>query len=377
MIVAERAFAPAIHDPNHMAWAQPNFSRIEVNSAGRDLSQRTFPLQADQVMSVVNNWRSSHAFPLNTFQIYLRDKACQIEKSPLIAQRIKRLESIHLKLTRDQTNNMRLTQMQDIGGCRAVVQNVKNVRLLVARFDRARFAHKLKGRKDYILSPKADGYRGYHLVYEYRGKNHTCVWDGLKIEIQIRSQMQHAWATSVESVSTFTRQALKANQGDEEWRRFFTLMSAAIAAMEKAPAVPGTPSDHKELTRQIAELATRLDVVDKLMAYNVTLENTKKEKNVKYYVVKLDFNARLVHYSAFGKLESEDANAFYTATESSISENDNIQVVLVSVDSLTALKRAYPNYFLDTKRFAELVTRAVSGRYPAPQVPTSQLSLAF
>jgi hypothetical protein len=32
---------------------------------------------------------------------------------------------------------------------------------------------------------------------------------------------------------------------------------------------------------------------------------------------------------------------------------------LVSVDSMAALRRAYPNYFLDTKRFVEELERAI------------------
>ena len=35
-------------------------------------------------------------------------------------------------------------------------------------------------------------------------------------------------------------------------------------------------------------------------------------------------------------------------------------VVLVSVDSMAALRRAYPNYFLDTRAFLEAVKAAVA-----------------
>jgi hypothetical protein len=35
-------------------------------------------------------------------------------------------------------------------------------------------------------------------------------------------------------------------------------------------------------------------------------------------------------------------------------------VVLVSVDSLEALKKAYPNYFLDTHRFIQAVKHATA-----------------
>jgi hypothetical protein len=38
-----------------------------------------------------------------------------------------------------------------------------------------------------------------------------------------------------------------------------------------------------------------------------------------------------------------------------------MDAVLVSVDSLAALPRAYPNYFADTRVFMELLSQALSG----------------
>ena len=101
---------------------------------------------------------------------------------------------------------------------------------------------------DYIKEPKPDGYRSVHYVYKYRSKaeQNEC-FNGLRIEVQLRSQLQHAWATAVETVSTFTGQALKSNIGDAEWKRFFALMGSAIARREQRPVVPGTPENEYEL----------------------------------------------------------------------------------------------------------------------------------
>jgi hypothetical protein len=44
----------------------------------------------------------------------------------------------------------------------------------------------------------------------------------------------------------------------------------------------------------------------------------------------------------------------YTDTEKKITEAGG-DAVLVSVDSLAALRRAYPNYFLDTRVFLDLL----------------------
>src|SRR5690606_14571502 len=82
--------------------------------------------------------------------------------------------------------------------------------------------------KDYIKKPKEDGYRGYHLV----GKFPDSSGSSRLIEIQLRTTLQHDWATSVEIVDLFTNQALKSNQGKEEWKQSFADVSKQFAIME-------------------------------------------------------------------------------------------------------------------------------------------------
>lgn len=154
-----------------MAWAEPVYQRKEIDEAGKVLAQIDFPvtaLDAIGALAVINNWRSSHSFPLNTFQLTLRKKGRKLERGVIVAQRIKRLELIHGKLVRQPS--MRMSQMQDIAGCRAVFKNMVNVRRLVQRYKTSKFIHVFKGEKDYITDPKSDGYRCHHLVYEYQGK---------------------------------------------------------------------------------------------------------------------------------------------------------------------------------------------------------------
>jgi ppGpp synthetase/RelA/SpoT-type nucleotidyltranferase len=79
--------------------------------------------------------------------------------------------------------------------------------------------HKLVGQDDYIANPKFSGYRGIHLVYSYFSDRKE-TFNGLKIEIQIRTQLQHAWATAVEIVGFFRRELLKSGEGDHVWKHF-------------------------------------------------------------------------------------------------------------------------------------------------------------
>lgn len=232
-----------------MAWASPEYSRNQVDKAGFTIVDPAASAESlFWAFGVVNNWRSSHSYPLNTFQINLRGKIKRMNKPVLVAQRIKRLDSIKSKIERAQTKTIQLSQMQDIGGCRAVLPLVSDVERLVLSYKSSKFAHKLHGEKDYILYPKADGYRCHHLVYQYYSlPNQINVYDKLRIEVQIRTAPQHAWATALEAVGIFTRQALKSNRGSDDWLRFFSLTSSAIAMLEGATIVPGTPEDRVEL----------------------------------------------------------------------------------------------------------------------------------
>ncbi len=359
---------------NSMAWVEPEFDRMEVNSAGRLLGKAEFPvrnIEALDALSVLNNWRSAHAYPLNTFQITLRNKGRGVEKGVIVAQRIKRLDSIHAKLARE--TSMRMSQMQYIAGCRAVFKSMNSVRRLLTRYRNAKFDHVVRGEKDYISSPKPDGYRSYHIVYEYRGTPAYKIYDGLKVEIQVRTLYQHAWATAVEAVGIFTKQALKSNQGDQNWLRFFALMSTAIAAIEQCPAVPDTPLTVEDLILELQELVDSLHVREMLLVYNTSIRALGSAKDAKYFLLQLDPEPApgAITIWRYKAKQSAEANRHYTQLEGDLLDGSATQVVLVSVENITALKRAYPNYFLDTDRFSSLVDRVLEGEIPTPVAPGS------
>ncbi len=113
--------------------------------------------------------------------------------------------------------------------------------------------HLKEREKDYIQNPKKDGYRGVHLIYRYKSDK-ISTYDGLLIEVQIRSKIQHAWATAIEIVDLFTGQAIKSNEGEEEWKEFFRLVSSAFAKIEKQPEVSGTPIEYFK-TGKVSQVA--------------------------------------------------------------------------------------------------------------------------
>ena len=70
-----------------------------------------------------------------------------------------------------------------------------------------------------------------------------------------------------------------------------------------------------------------------------------------YHLVILNAETKTVSIKSFSQRRLEDASAEYAETENISSENKNIQAVLVATNSIDALKKAYPNYFLDTRQF--------------------------
>jgi hypothetical protein len=115
-----------------MAWTKPDYSRRRVDQAGEFLMAPPLTIMREDyelALVVINNWRSSHSFPLNTLTVNLRKVAADRDDEPSVAQRIKRLPSIRRQL--DRMPGMQLSRMQDIGGCRAVVSSVVTVNQLV------------------------------------------------------------------------------------------------------------------------------------------------------------------------------------------------------------------------------------------------------
>lgn len=341
-----------------MAWALPEYSRTEVNAASRIwLRQTSTDLEKTEALRVVNNWRGIHAFPLNTFQMGLRRRGEKLSGDVIVAQRIKRLSSIELKLS--LRPNMKITQMQDIGGCRAILEDVDQARELVRSFKQSDLKHKLLTEDDYIASPRQSGYRGIHLVYSYNSDRST-TYNDLKIELQLRSQLQHAWATSVEVVGTMVDQALKSSLGEPGWLRFFQLMSSEIARREGQPLVPGTPPKLDDARKELLQLVNHYNPVHRLNTYSDALNYIDNASTKdRFFLLHLKPKENKLLISAFKKNASRLANEQYLDIEKGIPPESDEEAVLVSVDSLALLKRAYPNYFLDTKIFAGEVERAV------------------
>lgn len=359
-----------------MAWVTPQYSKKKVMKAGSTLfDDNATDDEFEEALLILNNWRSSHSYPVNTFQASLRNKLKSLGIKGLVAQRLKRIPSIVQKLERFP--GMSLARMQDIGGLRAVVPTLRSIYKLRESYLNSKWDHVLVSEYDYIKDPKESGYRGIHLVYKYNNrKGGAKSYEGLQLEIQIRNEVQHAWATAVETAGVFLNQALKSSMGNARWLEFFTYASSSFALMEDCQVLDAHKDLSKfEILQRTIAIAKELDVVEKLTVYNSIVEelhHTQDEKT-HYYLLELNTQNKNVTVSGYSREELPKATHDYLEREKAAKDNDSVQVVLVAAQSVSALKKAYPNYFLDTGKFVARIRRigiiVDRGAYPLPPPP--------
>lgn len=335
------------------------YSGKQIIKAGemlRNIGELT-PEDREWALGVLDNFRALHALPLNTFQATLRMRIKKLGITDyIVAQRIKRKPTILDKLHRYE--EMQLKRMHDIGGIRAILPNMRKLEALKQLYvsTASGLSHRLVRVDDYITTPKVSGYRGVHLVFSYHTKREERQdYEGLRIEMQLRTKLQHVWATAVEIFEAFMGENFKSSRGSREWLDFFALASAAFAHREKQPLPEEFAQvPHDELCRRLLARMEQLQVTEVMKSFTLTDTLTSAHRKKSGHVL-LVFDAAekiatVRHYPAS---EYEDAYSAYVREEQRATPDAGRQVVLVKMDSLQQLERAYPNYFADISLFRE------------------------
>ena len=137
-------------------------------------------------------------------------------------------------------------------------------------------------------------------------------------------------------------------------------MGAAIAKREKTTSVSNTPKSKRALMRELSKYQKKLEVEKHLVLYGHALLNVEEveTQNADYFLLELNPNSMRIKITGYPHSELNRASDDYLAVERD-SHATGVDAVLVSVDSMDALRRAYPNYFLDTHAFIAAVRRAI------------------
>ena len=333
-------------------WARPIYSNKQINKAGQIIANSDSSQEdRNNALEIINNWRATHAYPLHVINAGLR----RGNPNAIVVQRLKRLESITGKIERFP--EMQLYKMQDLGGCRVIVDTIDQVYDAVSRYKNSRIRHILKREYDYIQNPKESGYRSYHMVYQFQSDKIETYNKNMLIEIQFRTKLQHIWATAVEMMGIYTKTNLKSSIGNKDILRFFTLISSLFAIKENMPVCPNTSEWADELIREIMEIDKNSNIIMKLKAINQAVQITEYNKNFNlkngYYLLTLNYEEPSLNIEVFKPSEFELAANIYAKIE--VELQNKIDTVLVSVKSFDNLKAAYPNYFVDISDFLNIL----------------------
>ncbi len=189
--------------------------------------------------------------------------------------------------------------------------------------------------------------------------------NGFSIELQIRTIVQHAWATAVETMGIFLKDSLKSSEVPEEWLNFFSLASSAFAILESTPRAPEHDKfSAEEFFKMLLKKEQNFNVLSKLSGFRVATRHIKDDKEKRrYHLVTLNLDTKMADIQSYAPKNIDKANIEYSKKEELVTQGKNLQVVLVSSESISSLKKAYPSYFLDAHLFEQqfaLVMRHLS-----------------
>ncbi len=328
---------------------EPKFSRSAIDRAGDQIRIGQYNSTTEEV---VENFRASHNYILNTFQANIRGRIKRTEIT--FAQRLKRKATIYDKLKREST--IRLSKMHDIAGCRLIFKDENQLRAFRKIFHTSRFNHVMQedpNKYDYISNPKQSGYRGVHDVYSYRAyANAGKRWNGLNIEIQYRTSIQHAWATAVEIAGSITTNQPKFNRGQEIYKEFFKLSSELLARAYEQRKSCCPDLSMLELTTRLNEIEGQIGILGAFEGLNLA---TEQFPNAKYVI--------LIYYTLERRLKAFPFSNAAVALNKYFEfekQSDLFQdIVLVRADKTETIRNAFRNYFSDAKEFLKLMRGAM------------------
>lgn len=178
-------------------------SRKQATAAGKMLKELSGQQNSEEYgkqILILDSWRHQHEEPA---QIFFKKLVGIINKYPdsMATYRLKRKESILKKLYRSN-GNFELGAMDDIAGCRVIVNSVSEVYEVYNEILNLKRAEEIdiKKTKDYIKNPEESGYRSLHIIVK-QTLTQEDIDRQYRIELQIRTKLQHYWSTAVEAMS--------------------------------------------------------------------------------------------------------------------------------------------------------------------------------
>ncbi|MDQ1193558.1 putative GTP pyrophosphokinase [Brevundimonas vesicularis] len=343
-----------------MAYVSPgNYSKGALDRAG--VAFRDGKAGLDE-LHMLENWRASHLYVINTFQSTLRSRRRRVDygNSIIIAQRLKRRPTIIDKLSREP--GMSLSRMHDIAGCRLIFSQADHLSAFRAGVLSSRSAHEIIGgdqnRYDYISSPKDSGYRGVHDVYKYNVNSQSGKpWNGLRIELQYRTVAQHSWATAVEISDIVNSTRLKFSDANRDITRLFLLASEILSrALENMPGYCASMSI-RDVVEEFRHLESNVHAIARLRNLTSSQFRTFARSARLFILINYIDGPKSGQFEAERFFDNRTAAIRYSELEAEL--QGQADVVLVGASEQDAVKLAYTNYFGDASLFIKNLDTAL------------------
>lgn len=318
-----------------------------------------------------DNFREAHNIIIKLFTIEL--KKVNFSKQHLTASRNKRIETVISKLCRPE--KPKLDRIHDIAGTRIIFENIKSLEDyidILENTELVNFKEKInedKNRYNYIKNPKSDGYRSIHKVFYYSSNipystlnEKRFNLENKKIELQLRTRLQHIWATTVEIYDIINKSNIKTgthNKLETKEGLFFKKCSLVFEGIES--------NDVEKIKININEIFRDKDLVE---IYN-RLKGIKNIKNIQLpktlgsdevFILITDLNKGKTTFFTTDPIEKNDKqdtfliNASYRRLEEKNTKGEYI-LLLLTLGDIKKLKNVYPNYFLNTNKFISILKK--------------------
>lgn len=374
-------------------------SRKQATAAGKILKELNNQQNSEEYgkqILILDSWRHQHEEPA---QIFFKKLVGIINKYPdaMATYRLKRKESILKKLYRSN-GNFDLGAMDDIAGCRAIVNSVSEVYEVYNEILNLQEAGEIdiKKTKDYIKNPEKSGYRSLHVIIKQTLKQEN-IDRQYRIELQIRTKLQHYWSTAVEAMSEIDNVEYKdptlvseGNTRIQSCLQFFKVISKLFACCENnddelkeelANSVR-TNDKFKEIIEDLKAARNSVTInmqknstqggeglyllelsreTQELTIYSYTMDCV--EKAIKNYNSKenssINNEANKIQYDT--EIDSGSVNKNLTAekTDTHASYITSINRVLIYVKNEDQLGDTYPNYSYNIEKFIEKVEELI------------------
>lgn len=325
----------------------PPPSKTKVDRAGLALAKNKYRDEDEyfELEEVFDEYRKAHLQPLSETTLELQHLLTNYGAQYYIAQRLKRKPQIIRKLNR---LSVRLTQLQDIGGCRIIVQKNADVDRLYKYLQdkvKSQTVFTLDRTTDYRELGRDDtGYRSLHVILK-RG--------GVHLELQIRSRIQHYWSESIERTSVIYGYHLKESEGDSRVIGYFKNLSDVFYEIEagREPSLDKRlrVDELRGVCEEIIQQSDRHKVFDSYVNEDIIRTLTEKEsKNpagLNNWILVFDWNAgAFVSWDIVSRNPS-DAVATYIEYEKMFPVEAGYEVVLVGSSEVATVRQTHSHYF--------------------------------